>query len=142
MDWGAWWATVHGVAKSRTRQSDFTFTDRSLLWILDSGVDASSFSPSLLPFFFSWHCFPKKDSPSGPTLSSAINCGFQDKLIINTFQFTRSVLFSRKYRQLFFLTDQTVHFTFLSWRQIAVDQHFSGFLTKARSLHYEDFVSY
>ena len=26
MDAGAWWATVHGVAKSRTRLSDFTFT--------------------------------------------------------------------------------------------------------------------
>ena len=26
MDRGAWWATVHGVAKSRTRLSDFTFT--------------------------------------------------------------------------------------------------------------------
>ena len=26
MDGGAWWATVHGVAKSRTGQSDFTFT--------------------------------------------------------------------------------------------------------------------
>ena len=25
-DRGAWWATVHGVAKSRTRLSDFTFT--------------------------------------------------------------------------------------------------------------------
>ena len=24
MDWGAWWATVHGVAKSRLRLSDFT----------------------------------------------------------------------------------------------------------------------
>ena len=24
MDQGAWWATVHGVAKSRTRLSDFT----------------------------------------------------------------------------------------------------------------------
>ena len=24
MDGGAWWATVHGVAKSRTRLSDFT----------------------------------------------------------------------------------------------------------------------
>ena len=23
---GAWWATVHGVAKSRTQLSDFTFT--------------------------------------------------------------------------------------------------------------------
>ena len=26
MDGGAWWATVHGVAKSRTRLSDFPFT--------------------------------------------------------------------------------------------------------------------
>ena len=26
MDGGVWWATVHGVAKSRTQQSDFTFT--------------------------------------------------------------------------------------------------------------------
>ena len=26
MDRGAWWATVHGVAKSLTRLSDFTFT--------------------------------------------------------------------------------------------------------------------
>ena len=28
MDGGAWWATVHGVAKSWTRLSDFTFTLR------------------------------------------------------------------------------------------------------------------
>ena len=26
MDVGAWWAAVHGVTKSRTRLSDFTFT--------------------------------------------------------------------------------------------------------------------
>ena len=26
MDEGAWWAAVHGVAKSQTRLSDFTFT--------------------------------------------------------------------------------------------------------------------
>ena len=26
MDWGAWWAAVHGVAESRTQLSDFTFT--------------------------------------------------------------------------------------------------------------------
>ena len=26
MDRGAWWATVHGVARSQTRLSDFTFT--------------------------------------------------------------------------------------------------------------------
>ena len=28
MGGGAWWATVHGVAKSPTRLSDFTFTQR------------------------------------------------------------------------------------------------------------------
>ena len=32
MDGGAWWATVHGVAKSQTRLSDFTFTFRQQLW--------------------------------------------------------------------------------------------------------------
>ena len=26
MDGGAWWATVHGLSKSQTRLSDFTFT--------------------------------------------------------------------------------------------------------------------
>ena len=25
MDGGAWWATVHGITKSQTRLSDFTF---------------------------------------------------------------------------------------------------------------------
>ena len=29
MEGGAWWAAVHGVAKSRTRLSDFTFTSLS-----------------------------------------------------------------------------------------------------------------
>ena len=28
MDEGAWWAIVHGVTKSRTRLSDFTFTEK------------------------------------------------------------------------------------------------------------------
>ena len=28
MDRGAWWASVHGVDKSQTRLSDFTFTFR------------------------------------------------------------------------------------------------------------------
>ena len=31
MDGGAWWAAVHGVAKSQTRLSDFTFC-LSLSW--------------------------------------------------------------------------------------------------------------
>ena len=32
MDGGAWWAAVHGVAKSRTRLSDFTFTFPFMHW--------------------------------------------------------------------------------------------------------------
>ena len=30
MDGGAWWATVHGVSKSRTQLCDFTFTFKSM----------------------------------------------------------------------------------------------------------------
>ena len=29
MDGGVWWATVHGVTKSQTQLSDFTFTFRN-----------------------------------------------------------------------------------------------------------------
>ena len=32
MDGGAWWAAVHGVSKSRTRLSDFTFMHRRRKW--------------------------------------------------------------------------------------------------------------
>ena len=32
MDGGAWWAAVHGVAKSQTRLSDFTFTHWRRKW--------------------------------------------------------------------------------------------------------------
>ena len=32
MDGGAWWAAVHGVAKSRTRLSDFMFTFTFMHW--------------------------------------------------------------------------------------------------------------
>ena len=34
MEGGAWWATVHGVAKSRTRLSNFTFTFKSLQMVI------------------------------------------------------------------------------------------------------------
>ena len=32
MDGGAWWAAVHGVAKSQTRLSNFTFTFHFHAW--------------------------------------------------------------------------------------------------------------
>ena len=37
MDGGAWWAAVHGVAKSRTRLSDFPFTFHFSLSCLGEG---------------------------------------------------------------------------------------------------------
>ena len=36
MDRGAWWATVHGVAKSPTRLSGFTFTFSGIFFSLDT----------------------------------------------------------------------------------------------------------
>ena len=44
MDGGAWRATVHGVAKSRTRLSDFTFTfTESMRWldVITNSMDTS-----------------------------------------------------------------------------------------------------
>ena len=43
MDGGAWWATVHGVAKSQTRLSDFTFFHL----LLFSPILKAAFSPCL-----------------------------------------------------------------------------------------------
>ena len=40
MDGGAWWATVHRVAKSRTWLSDFTFTLCPIMGLLDPRVSA------------------------------------------------------------------------------------------------------
>ena len=40
MDRGAWWATVHWIAKSQTRLSDFTFFT-CLLWNLYAGQEAA-----------------------------------------------------------------------------------------------------
>ena len=44
MDGGAWWAAVHGVTKSRTRLSDFTFTfpfhalEKECCWMMLNGL--------------------------------------------------------------------------------------------------------
>ena len=45
-DGGAWWATVHGAAKSRTRLSDFTFT-----FLLDI------FLPSHINSYYGYICY-------------------------------------------------------------------------------------
>ena len=41
MDGGAWWATVHGVAKSRTLLSSFTQSLHSMIGRVESIVDPS-----------------------------------------------------------------------------------------------------
>ena len=51
MDRGAWWATVHGVAKSQTRLSDFyTFHVPLLLdsFVIGSLIDSNIFLELLL----------------------------------------------------------------------------------------------
>ena len=57
MDRGAWWATVHGVAKSRTRLSDFTFTLTFILIICSvrqHSIGASEKGPTPLPVHPWW----------------------------------------------------------------------------------------
>ena len=60
MDGGAWWATVHGVAKSQTRLSDFTF--RAIQEV----------SGTLYSFGF-WHIWNSKEIHS-LTISNLILC--------------------------------------------------------------------
>ena len=43
MDRGAWWAAVHGVAKSRTRLSDFTYSLHFCVNISRSSTVVASF---------------------------------------------------------------------------------------------------
>ena len=41
MDGGAWWAAVHGVAKSQTQLSDFTFTFHFHAWEKEMATHSS-----------------------------------------------------------------------------------------------------
>ena len=41
MEGGVWWATVHGVAKSQTRLSDFTFTFHFHAWEKEMATHSS-----------------------------------------------------------------------------------------------------
>ena len=45
MDEGAWWAAVHGVAKTQTRLSDFTFTFHSHALEKEMGQPTPVFLP-------------------------------------------------------------------------------------------------
>ena len=64
MDGGAWWATVHGVTKSRTRLSDFTLT----LWCLsDSFLWVCSALRREHSYVFTW-LSPNADAPPSKSL--------------------------------------------------------------------------
>ena len=52
MDAGAWGATVHGVTKSRTRLSDFTFTFTHRPFMFTVVIDMVRFGSVVLSFFF------------------------------------------------------------------------------------------
>ena len=61
MDGGAWWAAVHGVAKSRTRLSGFTFT--FLFYALEKEIATHS-------SFLAWR-IPGTGEPGGlPSMGS------------------------------------------------------------------------
>ena len=51
---GAWWATVHGVAKSRTRVSDFTSLHLCAIHLWASSCLGASSLTQPLPFQFLW----------------------------------------------------------------------------------------
>ena len=77
-DGGAWWAAVHGVARSRTRLSDFTFTfpfhalekapvlmpgnprDGGAWWAAVHGVEKSRTRLSDFAFTFHFHALEKE----------------------------------------------------------------------------------
>ena len=58
MDGGAWWATVHAVAKSRTRLSDFTsFLDLISRQFSRSDIMSSAYSDNFTSSFRIWMSF-------------------------------------------------------------------------------------
>ena len=57
MNWGAWWATVHGVSKSLTRLSDWVCTRAWIFWALSNlrGLWEILFRVDVA---YPWPCFP------------------------------------------------------------------------------------
>ena len=79
MDGGAWWATVHGVTKSRTRLSDFTFT--------------FSYVGPVSCVFTSW-------VPSGLTSSPSVVAAITDDYDILCLWYGRKYSTSQKYLEI------------------------------------------
>ena len=51
MDGGAWWATVHGVAKSQTRLSDFTSLHLTVELVFKSVLSSSPQTPIYMNYY-------------------------------------------------------------------------------------------
>ena len=60
MDRGAWWATVHRVAKSRTRLSDYAQTSCFKCTVERFSGDLPSHTTTSLPYSFRTFPFPQK----------------------------------------------------------------------------------
>ena len=91
--WEAWWATVHGVTKSRTRLSDFTWQLLNLeflklhfiFWNLFSFLESSH---GLLPTLAIW-TLPREGRNQGkvvPTLSLVFLISFPEAGVYKTHQ--------------------------------------------------------
>ena len=93
MDGGAWWATVHGVAKSRTWLSNFTFTLTPLFIVLYKTSMKSSLPFYILKAFLietmAWVL--KKQSPV-PSQHNIVNKCLWNEQWNSNYQFT-SILF-------------------------------------------------
>ena len=71
MDWGAWLAAVHGVTKSRTRLSDFTYLFKSMVFCYSSlnGLKLTSKCRETLKNF----CLARKKSKRTRLTDSQVN---------------------------------------------------------------------
>ena len=59
MEGGAWWATVHGVAKSRTRLSDFSFNFALLYFTSNCGFLFKQMEGLWQPSIVRWLAFAR-----------------------------------------------------------------------------------
>ena len=83
MDGGAWWATVHGIATSRTRLSDFTFTSLSFsLHLTINPEKAMAPDSSTLAWKIPW-----TEKPGGLQSMGSLRVGYDWATSLSLFTF-------------------------------------------------------
>ena len=83
MDRGAWWATVHGVAESRIRLSDFTFTSLSFsLHLTINPEKAMAPDSSTLAWKIPW-----TEEPGGLQSMGSLRVGYDWSTSLSLFTF-------------------------------------------------------